>query len=802
MKRMKKAIYNTTVVIVVMLMALVTMCTSVRAAEKRAGNGDASVASVIQARDLRMDSTSLVFTNATDNMFHLSFAVGKDYYVGSCRDNDTMITYALIKYNSKFYFIAVDDNEDNAEFNGSYTDTSFDMLESKNYNSSKRQVSLRIKIGNSVDVGSFTYDKDYSIKFSGYYNGIYYLDGVYATGLLGRAGYYDYFVQGRAVTGDGWYKYGSSTLVNAITPADIFASMGSASIKYVRVSGGHVVSTYQGETLYNYTGMKKTLFRNGTAMIAGIKVIYDSKGNAKNGMSRAKGGIYYYEAGIPLTNELRQIGDNYYYLGEDGRAVKSQWVRTGDYELYFSGNCRATRIYYRDSFPDANYAGRLYMLTSGNWVSKATGLYNINGTYTYFVKGARYKGNKWYVKENGRRLYLRNGQAVYLVRPYGVRYKCFKAAGDGKWIPTGKTWLPSYKNVAIHSDAKGVSDILYYKNKHASKGYADTYRVYDFGNWSTKRNSVLYVPGGYYYFDKTGRVVRKAGWYTINQFSSVCVDDNAKVTAYVSYDPRLGYSIYRSGNKLQSSAGIKKAVINNKEVYYYSESDGRCVRSAKKIVDGVEYKFDRYGRCYMESGINWDYTTWMKRVTRAYLGKTGIYCNVFVANALRYAGGADPSNDMSVRYINYSRGGLVVNSSNMCSDWAVRKVTAKAVLSSDGAWLSSKQYVLTQNRKNFSYDALKPGDIIVYYTGSEPTHVGIYFGKYESAAELKKYLRKLGISAAACEAYVHDWGTDSGNRPQYWILQGGMGSSNQVYISNSAYDLSGQYARKIIHVRH
>jgi cell wall-associated NlpC family hydrolase len=137
----------------------------------------------------------------------------------------------------------------------------------------------------------------------------------------------------------------------------------------------------------------------------------------------------------------------------------------------------------------------------------------------------------------------------------------------------------------------------------------------------------------------------------------------------------------------------------------------------------------------------------------------------------------------------------------MCSAWASRKVTATAVVSEGGSWSKSTEYELTANRENFSYDALVPGDVIVYYLNGEPNHVGIYLGKFETAAKLKAYLKKLGVSSAACEAYVHDWhaGTTDSDA-QYWVLQGGMGSSKQVYISNSVKNLSGQVAKKIIHI--
>lgn len=78
---------------------------------------------------------------------------------------------------------------------------------------------------------------------------------------------------------------------------------------------------------------------------------------------------------------------------------------------------------------------------------------------------------------------------------------------------------------------------------------------------------------------------------------------------------------------------------------------------------------------------------WMKRVVNEYLGRTGIYCNVFVANALRYAGSSTPGSDMSVKYTDFANGGFVISSSNICSDWALRKVIAKAILAQNGSWV-------------------------------------------------------------------------------------------------------------------
>lgn len=763
---------------------------------------DAAVpAGVVEEKKLTINKKTYVFSNSTDGMFRLSFAEGKSYFIGSGEDSDTMITYALIKYGTKFYLVAADDSDDNVEYNGSYTDTSFDMLESKNYNSAKRCVTLSVKNGANVELRQFTFASDYSVSMTGYYKGTYYKAGQPTTGVFTHDGNYEYFVSGKQVVADGWYKYGSASPVTQLTEDDILNSLGTASVKYLQLFEGHVVNTYQGEKCYSYLGTTRTLVCNKAVTIVNIKVLYDKNGNAKAGVRKVGDNVYFYEAGIPVKNVLKQVGDDFYYLGSNGVALKSQWVVTGDYEFYFSSSSKASKVFYSENFSNIDYAGRLYIYTAGKWHSDTTGLYNVNGKYIYFVKGLKYKGTRWYEKTDGVRYYLKNGQATYLVKAVGIRYKCYIASEDG-WVPSGTLWLPGFNDLLVHIGDMGYSDIIFYRSTHSVPGYADTYRVYSNGCWVTKTNCVLYVPGGYYYFNKAGRVVRTSGWHTIDQFSSAYVDTNGRVIEYVYYNKSIGYSIYSTGTLLNKhSAGLKRAVINGKAVYYYSAANGRCLKSTSRTVESVEYVFDSYGRCFMIEEASWNYDDWMKRVTRMYLGKTGIYCNVFVANALRYAGSTDPSIDRTLKYTSFAKGGFVINSSNMCSDWALRKVTAMAVLSNGGNWMTSKEYNLTANRENFSYAALKPGDVIVYYTNGEPTHVGIYFGKFRSASELKVYLKKLGILSSVSEKSVRDWGSSSGNKPEYWVLQGGMGSSDEVYISNSAYDLSGQYAKKIIHIR-
>ena len=214
--------------------------------------GVATPTSVVEKTALKMNSSTYVFTNSTDGMFRLSFAEGESYFIGSGEDSDTLITYALIRYNSKFYLVAADDSDANVEYNGSYTDTSFEMLKSANYNSSSRYVNMSVKSGNTIELKKFTFARDYSVALTGYYNGVYYTEGSPATGLFTRSGYCDYFVSGKAVVGDGWYKYGSSSPAGELVDADISGSMSGNDVKYIQLFDGHVVSAYHGNYFYSY----------------------------------------------------------------------------------------------------------------------------------------------------------------------------------------------------------------------------------------------------------------------------------------------------------------------------------------------------------------------------------------------------------------------------------------------------------------------------------------------------------------------------------------------------------------------
>jgi hypothetical protein len=757
----------------------------------------------VEEQDLSIDSKAYTFSNSSNGGFHLSFAEEKDYFIGSAVDSDTGISYALITYNSAFYLVVADDTGTNAEYNGSYTDNSFAVAESGNYDSGKRKVTMSISGQNSADnirLTALSYNSNYTINIFGFYKGVYYQDGKAATGVYAEGGHYIYYVNGQKVTTDGWYVEGNSSVMTAYSEYEKSAQ----GTRLIYLENGYLKTLFDGENAYSYTKTKRTLIKDQTLTILDGAIIFDSKGNLAEGLIYSGDDIFYASAGKLVNNKVEKVGTTIYYFGSDGKAVKSVWKEVNNIVYYFNDKGIATKRYFTEQYSNSNYAGKLYIYSSNKWVNKAEGLVRVASEYIYFEKGKKKTVTKWYVKSDSTRYYIKSGILKYKVVPDGIRYKCYEVSDSGSIVLADSKWMPAYKNVVIKTDSTGYSVALFYKSTHKVFGYAGTYRTYTSGSWHQLKNNVLNVQGKYYYFNSKGAIDKTSGWRTLSNTSAAYVSSDGNVTKYVYYDSAKKVTTYKTGNQLnESTEGLVSAAINKNTVYYYSDKNGICVTGETVTVEEVDYVFDAYGRCIKKDGIGWDYDSWMKRVVKAYLGKTGIYCNVFVANALRYVGDNDNSEYGMAKYTSYSKGGIIVNSENICSSWALRKVTGTAIVSNGGSWDSSKEYELTADREDFSYDALEPGDLIVYYLNGEPNHIAIFLGKFDSATKLKEYLKSLGVSNAACEKYVHDWhaGT-SDSDAKYWVIQGGMGSNNQVYISNSAKNLSGQIAKKIIHVKH
>lgn len=480
--------------------------------------------------------------------------------------------------------------------------------------------------------------------------------------------------------------------------------------------------------------------------------------------------------------------------------------------MYFNANARNTKTYYLDGYKDSERIGMYKIYSKNKWNFVTDGIYKIDGSFVYFKNGRHYTSTRWYSSNDTTMYYIRKGEVLYKRKQSGNGYVLYQANGV-RWKKVSSMWAPYNKGKTFYYDKNGTSLYRYFNASYSKSKYRNTVWIYDAGSsgWQQVTDKLLNIHSDYYYIPEDGVIKAEEGWQTIDKKTAVYTDASGKVSKYIYYDKTGKYSIYREGQKLdQIVPGIVTVQINGKTVYYLMNEQGQSV-SGSQSVDGYLYDFDKYGRAYsrrLEGSVYWDMDAWMKRVILAYLGKTNIYCNVFVDQAFALAGGDDPSQKLAVQYTSPEKGGILLDRMYTGTEWGgAGTVTGKVVLSDGKSWMKQDSIQLNSDIVDFSYDALTPGDVIVYYKNgeTEASHVSLFLGKFKNAAAVKKYLIRMGVSKQLAEACVKDWGAYYDNDGTYWCIHGGMGSSSQVYISNSTYCIpaSGNtytYGRKIINV--
>lgn len=734
--------------------------------------------------ELKINEKKHKFSNSSNGSFDLEYAQDEDYFIGSVVDTSTDVTYCLLTYEEKLYLVVADGS---SKYRGTYHDRSFIKLESKKYNEKTQKISLMIankKAEYTTRMTSFHYNEDYSVRVTGWYEGLYYSEGELATDIVPRSGNYDLFNEGRLISNDGWYQVQE---------------------KQIKIVGGHVSLVFDGKNCFQYTGTACNMVKGKAVTINNVSYRFDKAGELANGLFTIRGCYYYYTNGIKLCNAEKKAGKYYYYFQSDGKAVTDTWLSMKNMLKYYDEKGICSKIFYTDAYKGKN-KNKFKQLVNGKWKFAGKGVYEINGTYYLFKgNGTRYIGTKWYQDNNKTYYYVKKGVVINKLLVSKSTYKYYYNE-NGKWKYARNVWVPKFENTYMKTNEKGVVTVKYYKSNYSKKSYQGTYWKYDGSTWKKTKKAVVEVNGNYYCLDKKGKTVRTNGWYTLTARKTAYISKSGKVYKYVYYDASKKCSVYKTGYGLnKSSAGYKTAKINGKTVYYYSDVNGMCVTNTSKTKGDYVYKFDKYGIAYSKifcGNMNCDYDLWMKRVMNNLLGETGIPCNVFVEQAFHYAGGDDSSVKNTVKYNSFDEGGIVINSASNCSAWINSDITAEAVLSDGSSWQDSKEYTLNGVIEEFSYDNLAPGDVIAYYAYGDYEHISIYIGQFDSAADVKAYLVSLGVSRKKAEECVRTWGAFYDNDATYWCIHGGMGSNSEVYISNTCYEIpmggSSEVATKII----
>lgn len=753
--------------------------------------GNVQAAESVKKQELSQDENTHTFSNASDGSFQYNYAVKSDYYKGMGVDESTGLKYALVSYDEKLWAVVVTKK---SEFNGSYDTSSYTGKMSLKFKPATTKTVLRFsknKTGNTALEKCFYYSDDYSILTTGFSKDIYYIDGTPVKGIKKVAGTYYFFRKGKRVDETGWYPYGRSQ---------------------VYVKDGKAIFRFSGDACYSFTNGKKQRVTDRYISVKGTVYWFDAAGALAQGMKQAGGEYYYLRDGVSRRNYYKKVDRYGYYFGEDGKAVRDTWVNVKNAMMYFNANARNTKTYYLDGYKDSERIGMYKIYSKNKWNFVTDGIYKIDGSFVYFKNGRHYTSTRWYSSNDTTMYYIRKGEVLYKRKQSGNGYVLYQANGV-RWKKVSSMWAPYNKGKTFYYDKNGTSLYRYFNASYSKSKYRNTVWIYDAGSsgWQQVTDKLLNIHSDYYYIPEDGVIKAEEGWQTIDKKTAVYTDASGKVSKYIYYDKTGKYSIYREGQKLdQIVPGIVTVQINGKTVYYLMNEQGQSV-SGSQSVDGYLYDFDKYGCAYsrrLEGSVYWDTDAWMKRVILAYLGKTNIYCNVFVDQAFALAGGDDPSQKLAVQYTSPEKGGILLDRMYTGTEWGgAGTVTGKVVLSDGKSWMKQDSIQLNSDIVDFSYDALTPGDVIVYYKNgeTEASHVSLFLGKFKNAAAVKKYLIRMGVSKQLAEACVKDWGAYYDNDGTYWCIHGGMGSSSQVYISNSTYCIpaSGNtytYGRKIINV--
>ncbi len=746
----------------------------------------ATIFDAVAADTLQVNKRKHKFTNATDGTFNLDFAKESDYYIASAKDSGTGVTYCLIKFEDNYYVVVADGS---SRYNGTYNENSFVKLESKKYNKDSKEIAITFsnkKAEYTTKITKLAYNDDFTVKLTGLYEGIHYTDGELTSDVVEISGYYNLYNEGVLVSVDGWYTVNDNK---------------------IKINNGHVSYVFDGVTCMRYTGSAIAPVKNSYIKIDGTNYRFGSNGALANGLTVIKGSTFYFVDGLMLCNSEKKTGRYYYYFNESGIAVTNTWIKHNTIYKYYNENGICTKIYYSDSYR-GKYKNKLRVLNNGVWSLAKEGIYNIDGTYYLFnKKGVRYKGTKWYKENKKNYYYIKKGIVLNKLTSKGKTYKYYYN-NNGMWKAAKNTWIPKFDKKQMRTNNKGMVSSIFYTKGYSDSSYQETYWNYVNSNWVKAKKTIAEVNGRFYCFNKKGRKVTNRGWYTISDNEAAYISKSGKVFKYVYFDKSIQKSVYKTGyGLLKSSAGIQKAMINGQMVYYQSDANGICTCDEAVSVGDYVYRFDKFGKAYnrvFSGAMNCDYDVWMKRVMKNLLGVTGIPCNVFVAKALQYAGGSDESVKNSIKFNSFDEGGIVINSANNCSAWVNTDVTADVVLSDGKAWQESKEYTLNANIVGFSYDNLAPGDVIVYEAGGDYEHVALYLGKFDSASDVKAYLMSLGVSEKQAEASIRTWGPYYNNDATHWCIHGGMGSSSEVYVSNTCYEIplgaSSEVATKIVKI--
>lgn len=354
----------------------------------------------------------------------------------------------------------------------------------------------------------------------------------------------------------------------------------------------------------------------GANVIDGIEYYFDNTtGVQVKGHFASNGKYYDARSGAPVTNSYVQVGQDWYYVDKEGKAVTGEHTINGD-RVYFNEN-RNSFESHRGKQVKGNFAenGRYYDQHTGALTDLGTNRYvQVNDDWYYIGStGAILKGQQtidgvevYFDKTTGKQ-----AKGVF-INEYGNTENPNYGLSTVKFYDkdTGTLLKQQYFNFNdnwYYADADGI--IL--KGAHTIDG-VDVY--FDKSNGKQVKGKFVTESGyvgdkGIHYYDKDTGALIKGGyftdggyWYYADDQGNLLSGEHTINGTKVYFNPkthRQARGTIVNGYYYDKEIGAPHAVPRNQFIdiddgLYYFDSEGKPL-TGKQIIDGKEYYFRENG---------------------------------------------------------------------------------------------------------------------------------------------------------------------------------------------------------------
>ena len=294
---------------------------------------------------------------------------------------------------------------------------------------------------------------------------------------------------------------------------------------------------------------------------AGVRTFDEEGRMILNGLIEMDGELWYFEDGVKTGKGLVKVGDDYYYIKQNGAAV-----RGADYYVTKTNDLMDKGLY---TFGDD---GKMIIPEP----TDKNGLIWEDGSLWYYVDNVRTHAGLIYV--DGYYYYIKtNGEAVRDTRYFVSNTNDLMPRAYHTFDDQGRmTDVPTVKNGLVEENGK----LWYYEN--GEKAHPGLIKID--GDYYYICTSGYAIAGCDYYVSNTNGLLPK-GTYTFADDGKMVVPETATKTGLYEEDGTLWYYV----DGMKTHAGL--IVIDGS--YYYIKSNGSAVRDCDYFISDTNGLMER-----------------------------------------------------------------------------------------------------------------------------------------------------------------------------------------------------------------